>query len=175
MALFMHKYINNIVDVGTDDNCGYRAVDGLLGKGEENLTLIRQALISELTSHRGIYGRLYEKQENFDKIHDSLVPSLTGHALVSKWMSFPEMGHLIASAYDRVCVDLTRFGFSETIFPLHSHPPLDTSGRIICIGYLRLRHFVQVFFEIEASYSGYFLSVDDTSYKRGGRLAESFF
>src|SRR3954465_14156310 len=60
-------------------------------------------------------------------------------------MSFSEMGHLIASAYDMVCVDLTRFGLSETFFPLHSRPSLDSSGRIICIGYLRSRHFVQVF------------------------------
>ncbi|XP_058777023.1 uncharacterized protein LOC131651373 [Vicia villosa] len=146
--LFMHKYIDNIVDVGIEGNRGYQTVAGLLGKGKENHTLIRRALISELTSHRDIYGRIYEKQENFDKVHDSLVPSLTGHAPVSKWMSFPKMGHLIASAYDRVCVDLTRFGFSETFFALHSCPPLDVFGRIICIGYQRLRHFVQVFLKL---------------------------
>ncbi|XP_058761758.1 uncharacterized protein LOC131635175 [Vicia villosa] len=144
MPLFMHNYIDNIVDVGTDDNCGYRAVAGLLERGEENHTLIRQTLISELTSHRDIYDRFYKNQENFDKCHDSLVPSLTAHAPISEWMSFPEMGHLIASAYDRVCDDLMRFGFSKTFFPLHSRPPLDASDRIICIRYLRSRHLVQV-------------------------------
>ncbi|XP_058779128.1 uncharacterized protein LOC131653097 [Vicia villosa] len=145
MSLFMHKYIDNIVDVGGVGNCGYRAVAGLLGKGENNHTLVRRELIAELTSYRDIYGRLYENQEKFAKIHDSLVPSLTGIAPVLKWMSFPDMGHLIASAYDMVCVDLTRFGLSETFFPLHSRPPLDASSRIICIGYLQSRHFVQVF------------------------------
>src|SRR4051812_1550452 len=145
MPLFMHKYIDNIVDVGGDGNCGYRTVAVLLGKGENNHTLVRRELIAELTSYRDIYGRLYENQEKFAKIHDALVPSLTGIAPVSKWMSFPEMGHLIASAYDMVCVDLTRFGLCETFFPLHSRPPLDASGRVICIGYLRSRHFVQVF------------------------------
>src|SRR3954462_773506 len=126
MPLFMHKYIDNIVDVGGDDNCGYRAVAGLLGKGGENNTLIRRELLSELTSHRDIYARLYENQENFEKLHDSLVPSLSGIAPVSKWMSFPNMSHLIASA--RVCVDLTRFGLCETFFPLHSRPHLDVSS-----------------------------------------------
>ncbi|XP_058727480.1 uncharacterized protein LOC131598969 [Vicia villosa] len=145
MPLFMHKYIYNIVDVGGDGNCGYRAVADLLGKGENNHTLVRRELIMELTSYRDIYDRLYENQEKFTKIHDSLVPSLTGIAPVSKWMSFPDMGHLIASEYVMVCVDLTRFGLSETFFPLHSRPPLDASSRIICIGYLRSRHFVQVF------------------------------
>ncbi|XP_058776317.1 uncharacterized protein LOC131650630 [Vicia villosa] len=86
MPLFMHKYIDNIVEVGTDGNCGNRVVSGLLEKGEENHTLIQRALISELTSHRDIYSRLYENQENFDKLHVSLVQSLRGHALVSKWI-----------------------------------------------------------------------------------------
>src|SRR4051812_44256319 len=148
MPRFMHKYIDNIIDVGGDDNCGYRAVAGLLGKGEENHTLVRRELLSELTSHRDIYARLYENQENFEKLYDSLVPSLIGIDPVSKWMSFPDMGHLIASAYDRVCVNLTRFGLCETFFPLHSQPSLDASSRIICIGYLRSRHFMQVFLKL---------------------------
>ncbi|XP_058749046.1 uncharacterized protein LOC131622012 [Vicia villosa] len=62
MPLFMHQYIDNIVDMDTDGNCGYRAVAGLLGKGEENHTLILRALILELTLHRDIYDRLNEKQ-----------------------------------------------------------------------------------------------------------------
>src|SRR4051812_8954878 len=128
-------------------------------------TVLVMELIEELTSYRDIYGRLYKNQEKFAKIHDALVPSLTGIAPVSKWMSFPDMGHLVESAYDMVCVDLTRFGLSETFFPLHSRPPLDASSRIICIGNLRSRHFVQVFFETGVSYTGYFLSVDGTSYK----------
>src|SRR4051812_4069210 len=82
--------------------CGYRTVAGLLGKGEENHTLIRRELILELISHRDIYVRLYENLENFEKLHDSLVPSLCSIAPVSKWMSFLDMGHLIANAYDRV-------------------------------------------------------------------------
>src|SRR4051812_30407344 len=50
MPRFMHKYIDNIIDVGGDDNCGYRAVACLLGKGEENHILVRRKLLSELTS-----------------------------------------------------------------------------------------------------------------------------
>src|SRR3954464_12611932 len=76
MPLFMHKYIDNIVDVGGDDNCGYRAVAGLLGKGENNHTLVRRELIAELTSYRDIYGRLYKNQENFEKIHNAFFQSL---------------------------------------------------------------------------------------------------
>ncbi|XP_058775506.1 uncharacterized protein LOC131649766 [Vicia villosa] len=55
------------------------------------------------------------------------------------------MGYLIESAYDGVCIDLTRNGFSETFFPLQSRPPQYLFGLIICIGYLRSLYFVQVY------------------------------
>ncbi|XP_058768856.1 protein FAR1-RELATED SEQUENCE 4-like [Vicia villosa] len=94
---------------------------------------------------KNVRSKLKPAIDNFDKIHDALVPSFTSHALISKWMSFPKMSHLIARAYDRVCVDLTRFGFSMTFFPIHSRPPIDASGRIIYIVYLRSCHFGQGF------------------------------
>lgn len=36
---------------------------------------------------------------------------------------FPEMGHFIGNEYNRVCIDLTRYGFSGTFIPLPSSPP----------------------------------------------------
>ena len=62
-------------------------------------------------------------------------------------MCFPEMGHLISCAYDRVCVDLTRYGFLETFFPLCTAPPQNPNDCIMCIGWMtsKSRHFVQVY------------------------------
>ncbi|XP_058765210.1 uncharacterized protein LOC131638664 [Vicia villosa] len=48
------------------------------------------------------------------------------------------MGHLIACTYDMMCIDLTRYGFSETFFPLRTTPPTNPNDRIMC-------HFVQVY------------------------------
>lgn len=45
----------------------------------------------------------------------------------------PEMGHHIASAYNKVCIDLTRYGFSKTFFPLRNGQPQNPTGHIICI------------------------------------------
>ncbi|XP_058765994.1 uncharacterized protein LOC131639523 [Vicia villosa] len=54
------------------------------------------------------------------------------------------MGHLIACAYDMVCIYLTRYGFSETFF--RSAPPPNPIDRIIYVGWLaKSRHFVQVY------------------------------
>ncbi|XP_058741410.1 uncharacterized protein LOC131613786 [Vicia villosa] len=56
------------------------------------------------------------------------------------------MGHLIACAYDMLCIDLTRYGFSETFFPLCTAPPPNPIDRNICVGWLaKSRHFVQIY------------------------------
>lgn len=51
----MHKYIEWIVNVKGDSNYGYQAVSTLLGKGEDNYTLVRQQLIHELGIHKESY------------------------------------------------------------------------------------------------------------------------
>lgn len=62
MSLFMHKYIEQIVNLKGDSNCSYRAVSGLLGKGGDNHTFVRQQLLQELKAHRKLYTSLYRKQ-----------------------------------------------------------------------------------------------------------------
>ena len=106
------------MDVESDGNYGYHAMSGLFGKGKENHTLVCQTLISELMARSELYTRLYVTTKKFNKVHHAIAPSVVVRAPVSKWMSFPEMGHLIASAYEMVCIDLTRYGFLETFFPL---------------------------------------------------------
>lgn len=86
------------------------------------------------------------KKEYFDPIHDALTPCVIGPTPFSKWKRYPEMGHLITSAYNMVCIDMTRFGFSETFFPLRSEPPKDPSGCIMCIAWLsNSLHLVEVY------------------------------
>lgn len=45
ISFFMHKYIERTVNVQGDGNCRYRAVLALLGKGEDNNTLVHHQLI----------------------------------------------------------------------------------------------------------------------------------
>lgn len=59
----------------------------------------------------------YTRKNNFfDAIHESLVPCISGPAPEEKWMCFPEMDQLITSAYEKVCIDLTKYSFSKTFF-----------------------------------------------------------
>ncbi|CAJ2647044.1 unnamed protein product [Trifolium pratense] len=55
------------------------------------------------------------------------------------------MGHILATAYNRVVVLLTKheIGYCETYFPLRGRPTLDPSARIVCVGMVP-NHFVYV-------------------------------
>ncbi|XP_058772002.1 uncharacterized protein LOC131645808 [Vicia villosa] len=146
MLIFMHKYIERIVNVAGDGKCGYRAVSGLFGNGKDSHTLARYQLIQELKKHKDSYMRLYGEEVKFEAVNEALVPWLGAYAPVSKWMRFLKMGHLIACAYDSVCIDLTRYGFLETFFPLHTAPSTNPNDHIMCIGWLsNSSHFVQVY------------------------------
>ena len=89
---------------------------------------------------------MFGSKEKVEEIHHPLVPVKVGCAPEDKWMQFPEMGHLKASAYDRVCINMTRYSFSETYFPLRTVPTPNHIDCIICVGWIsNPRHFVQVY------------------------------
>ncbi|KAH1212860.1 Protein FAR1-RELATED SEQUENCE 5 [Glycine max] len=44
---FMHDFIDKIVDVKADSNCGYRSVVGLLGMGQDSWSVVRNHLLKE--------------------------------------------------------------------------------------------------------------------------------
>ncbi|XP_050902470.1 uncharacterized protein LOC127113951 [Lathyrus oleraceus] len=84
VPLFMHKYIEQTVNIERDDNRDYRAISALLSKEEDNHTLVHHQLIQELKTHKESYTRLYKKKENFDEIYESLVLCLSGPTLEEK-------------------------------------------------------------------------------------------
>ena len=45
---FMYNFIDKIVGVKADGNCGYRSVAGLLGIGEDSWSVVRYHLLKEL-------------------------------------------------------------------------------------------------------------------------------
>jgi histone-lysine N-methyltransferase SETD2 len=149
MPHFMHPYLEDIVDVKADGHCGFRVVAQHLGKGEESQGLIRLAMVRELTMFRSVYLQVYEYEERLQYILDGLYPPKimpkSGVASKDKWFTFPDMGHIVATAYNRVVVELTSptIGHSETFFPLRGHPPSDPTTRILCMG-LVPNHFVEV-------------------------------
>ncbi|KAI5399221.1 hypothetical protein KIW84_064558 [Lathyrus oleraceus] len=62
----IEKYIDNIVDVGEDGNCGFRALVGLLGWCEESMPLVRTQLDAEVYQHHELYSNVL-----YDNIYET--------------------------------------------------------------------------------------------------------
>lgn len=55
----MHQYIDDIVDVGDDGNCGFWTIATLLGWGEESCPLIQAQLDTEIYQYYQLYSNLF--------------------------------------------------------------------------------------------------------------------
>ncbi|KAH1242345.1 hypothetical protein GmHk_07G019695 [Glycine max] len=69
---FMHDFIDKIVDVKADGNCGYRSVAGLLGMGEDSWSVVRNHLLKELANFSEDYIKLFGGTERFEELRMSL-------------------------------------------------------------------------------------------------------
>ncbi|XP_073219768.1 uncharacterized protein [Cicer arietinum] len=58
----IHKFIDDIIDVGDDGNCGYRAFAALLGMNENSWTFIRQECVVEFQEFMSHYEIIYDRQ-----------------------------------------------------------------------------------------------------------------
>ncbi|KAH1229189.1 hypothetical protein GmHk_10G029005 [Glycine max] len=70
---FIHDFIDNIVDVKADGNCGYRSIAGLLGMGEESWSLVRNHLLKELAKFSYDYIKLFGGTGRFDEFRRPLL------------------------------------------------------------------------------------------------------
>jgi histone-lysine N-methyltransferase SETD2 len=107
-------------------------------------------MLKELNLHKELYKKVFVSERRFNYIKDALHPPkrrvLPGHvAPIEKWLTFPDMGHILATHYNKVIVELTAPGdrVSETFFPLRGSPPSDPAKNILCLG-LVPGHFVLV-------------------------------
>ena len=70
---FIHDFIDNIVDVEVDGNCGYQVVAGLLGMGEDSWSLVHNHLLKELANFSEDYIKLFGGTERFEELRMSLL------------------------------------------------------------------------------------------------------
>jgi len=73
---------------------------------EENHVLVRSAFIHELKNHKSDCFPIFGTEERFKYILDGLHPptNSTGIALEDKWLTLPDMGHIVATCYNRAVV-----------------------------------------------------------------------
>ncbi|XP_073225751.1 uncharacterized protein [Cicer arietinum] len=130
----IHLGGNDIIDVGDDGNCGYRAFAALLGIGENCWAFICQQCVIELQEFMSHYEILFGG-ENYVRqlIHNVYVEQV---ASKDNWMTLPEMGYVIASKFNLVFFALS-LNQSQTYFPLRSPPPTSMlDHRVIVIAFV---------------------------------------
>ncbi|KAH1221575.1 hypothetical protein GmHk_12G034956 [Glycine max] len=141
----MHDFIDKIVDVKADGNCGYRSVVGLLGMGEDSWSVVRNHLLKELAKFSEDYIKLFGGTERFEELRMSLLVDGLTKVTTDKWIYITDMGHVIASRYNVIVVSLSKQQ-NMTFFPLKSQLLANSSlHRIICIGHVYGNHFVEVY------------------------------
>ncbi|GMP88160.1 hypothetical protein CsSME_00040240 [Camellia sinensis var. sinensis] len=94
----LRPYIHHIKDVQADGNCGFRAIAGLIGLGEDDWQQVRHNLLTELHSNVVHYVQLFGSQERVDELN-SILSYFEPSPGFNHWMTMPDMGHLIASYY----------------------------------------------------------------------------
>ncbi|XP_058726381.1 uncharacterized protein LOC131597721 [Vicia villosa] len=138
---FLHPYIDDIIDVGDDGNCGFRFITALPGWGEESWSLIRTKLDTQVHQHSDLFSKLF--YDNVSIVKNVLRVEHLGVQDREKWTTIPDMGYPIGYKYIVVFVSLP-MTFNIT-FPLILAPPMYTSMHtIIVIGFINGNHWVQV-------------------------------
>ncbi|XP_028057844.1 PKS-NRPS hybrid synthetase CHGG_01239-like [Camellia sinensis] len=140
-------FIKLMKDVDGDGNCGFRAIAGLFGLGENDWVQVRRDLLLELNNHRDEYVVLYGSHERVKELTHILL-YFENSAGFDRWMTMPDMGHLIASFYNVVLYHLS-LQQCLTFLPLRAPPVTLADRREIAIGFVNENHFVQVFLEAD--------------------------
>ncbi|XP_057445785.1 uncharacterized protein LOC130737925 [Lotus japonicus] len=138
---FFLPYIDEVIDVVGDGNCGYRAVAALLGhpEGQNGWHSIREKLMEELEHHQYLYNTMW----GFDivqALHFRLTLPHDQMATDDKWMPLPEMGYLIATRFQVVFISISERS-SYTYLPLIGAPP--EVHTVIAVGHVP-NHYVQL-------------------------------
>ncbi|XP_028180755.1 uncharacterized protein LOC114367761 [Glycine soja] len=105
---FMHGFIEDVVDVKADGNCGYRSVSALLGMREECWAMMRNKLIKEFGKWSQDYIKIFGGTERYEQLRLSLHVEGLSKVSMDKWMDITDMRYVIASRYNVIHVSLSR-------------------------------------------------------------------
>ncbi|GAU11794.1 hypothetical protein TSUD_75450 [Trifolium subterraneum] len=152
MPKCMHPFIEDIVDVEGDGYCGFRAIALATKNNEADFELVQLIMQREMTLHKSMYVSMFDGEDRWKYIYAALFRAPRQRTSLrktvapqDKWFTFPDMGHIVATIFERVVVQLSKHGVGacETFFPLRGYPPPNPSSKVICLGALP-NHFVLV-------------------------------
>lgn len=143
--LYQHQYVQEVVDVVADGNCGYRAVAAQVhAAGEAAWPWVRQELIQEIYEHMDLYNVMFGDDVTNELLERLSLGPNEHPAPVKKWMQLPEMGYLIANRFQVVFVSLS-VNSNYTYLPcVGEGPPKERPHQLVVVGHVMDCHYVQV-------------------------------
>ena len=93
----------------------------MMGFGEDGWRQVRRDMLNELLSHRTLYDGMYWEIGRYDELLQRLDYFEDSNAGIEKWMTIPDMGHIVASCYNVVLISLSS-SVCLTFLPLRSVP-----------------------------------------------------
>ena len=119
LPLIIQSSVKKALNVRADGHCGFRVVAWALGRGQGNYQGIREEMIDVIKNCRQWY-----LEHGFFHNIDSVLERLTapsGRVGISKWMSMPSMGDVMANAFETPVFFFSP-SWSQTFFPYFSPP-----------------------------------------------------
>ena len=138
----LRPYIQHIKDVKADGNCGFRVIADLLRFGENGCLPVRKDLLLELQCHSEHYSALYAVEGRIDELTHTL-SYFEDCPPYDRWMTMPDMGHLIASCYNVILYHLS-LQQCLTFLPLKLVPLPLLSSKDIAMAFINENHFVEL-------------------------------
>ena len=90
------------MDVRGDENCWFRSIVESLGLTEESHVMVRITLIQEVKKHRNDYVHIYAGEGHYNILNGFYPPKNgSGFAPPDKWLTLPDMSHIVATYYNR--------------------------------------------------------------------------
>ncbi|XP_058734041.1 uncharacterized protein LOC131605735 [Vicia villosa] len=135
---FFYPYINDIIDVEPDGNCGFFCISSALGWESYDVWM---HLDTQIHQYEELFSKLFYDTVSY--VRNSLLVKHLGVQSKDKWMSISDMSYPIASRYNVVYVSLS-MRINITFFPLLIAPPPYTSRHtIIAVGFVNNNHWDQ--------------------------------
>jgi len=92
--------------------------------------------------------RIHGGEDRYNYILNGLHPpeNGSGFAPPDKWLTLPDMGHIVATYYNRHVVEITslEIGISEASFLIRGNPLINQKSHIMCLGLIP-SHFILLF------------------------------
>ncbi|KAI3806408.1 hypothetical protein L1987_22313 [Smallanthus sonchifolius] len=140
-----HPYISQIQDVNPDGNCGFRSVALGLGLNENRWLFIRQQLLQEMDNKEEWWRTVFDRVafQEYDMLRHTIDWQDVKAAPVSRWMSMPYTGLLIAQRFG-VIVHLLSIAGNQTFFPLWFGPNVHAQHQTVSLVHVNRAHFIHV-------------------------------